>query len=98
MRWVAIFDDNAGLESIRKEHSATHFDYLNAHRDKIIIAGGLRQAPGEWPFGGLWVLEVNSKDEAERLIEHDPYFQLGLRKGYRLLVWGKAPCYGTVRL
>jgi len=36
--------------------------------------------------------------EAVRLIEQDPYFQLGRRKGYRLLVWGKAPCYGTVSL
>ena len=98
MRWVAIFDDNEGLESVRREHSASHFDYLSANRGKIVIAGGLRPAPGDWYCGGLWVLEVDSRDEAVRLIEQDPYFQLGLRKGYRLLVWGKAPCYSTVVL
>lgn len=47
MRWVAIFDDNDGLESIRKDHSAAHFAYLAANRDKIVIAGGLRLAPGD---------------------------------------------------
>lgn len=98
MRWVAIFDDNEQLEAIRKQHSSAHFEYLAANRDKIVLAGGLRPAPGEWYCGGLWILEVDSRGEAVQLIEHDPYFTLGLRKGYRLLVWGKAPCYDTVTL
>jgi len=98
MRWVAIFDDNEELEAIRKEHSAAHFAYLAANGDKIAIAGGLRAGPGEWYCGGLWVLEIDSKDEGVRLVENDPYFRLGLRRGYRLLVWGKAPCYGAVTL
>ena len=98
MRWVAPFDGNEDLDSIRKEHSAAHFAYLGSNRDRILIAGGLRSAPGEWYRGGPWVLEVGSRDEAVRLIEQDPCFRLGLRKGYRLLVWGKAPCYSTVTL
>lgn len=48
--------------------------------------------------GGLWVMDVETREEAVRLIEGDPCFTLGLRKGYRLAVWGKAPCYGEVRL
>lgn len=98
MRWVAIFDDNDGCESVRKEHSGAHFDYLAANRKKIVIAGGVRPAPGQWYCGGLWVMEVDSREEAVSLIEDDPYHRLGLRKSYRLLVWGKAPCYETVTL
>lgn len=98
MRWVAIFEDHEGRDAIRKEHSAAHVDYLAAHRAQIVIAGGLRPAPGEWYCGGLWVLEVETRDDVVRLIEGDPYYRLGLRKGYRLLVWGKAPCYDTVNL
>ncbi len=98
MRWVAIFDDNEGLDSIRKEHGAAHFDYLALNRDQIVIAGGLRPAPGEWYCGGLWVMEVDARSDAVRLVEGDPYFRLGLRKSYRLPVWGKAPCYGAVTL
>ncbi len=52
MRWVAIFDDHTGLDAIRKQHSAAHFDYLAANRDRIVIAGGLRPATGEWYCGG----------------------------------------------
>lgn len=44
------------------------------------------------------MLEVDSKSEAVSLVEGDPYFLLGLRKSYRLLVWGRAPCYWDVHL
>lgn len=98
MRWVAIFDDNEGFDWVRKEHSSEHFDYLAANRDKIVLAGGLRPAPEERHSGGLWVMEFASRDEAVKLAEGDPYFRLGLRKSYRLHVWGKAPCYETVQL
>lgn len=99
-RWVAIFDDQPREQAawIRERHDADHFAYLAANADKIRIGGGLRPAPGEWFTGGLWVMEAESREEAVRLVEDDPYFKLGLRKSYRLHVWGKAPGYGDVVL
>ncbi len=44
------------------------------------------------------VMEVDTRERAASLCEDDPYFKLGLRKGYRLCIWGKAPCYGAVVL
>ena len=58
----------------------------------------MRPEPGGKFCGGLWVLEVESRAEAARLCEDDPYFRLGLRTGYRLYAWGKAPVYGDVIL
>jgi uncharacterized protein YciI len=98
LRWVAIFEDHAGREWIRKEHSQAHFDYLASQSHKIRLAGGLRELPNALYCGGLWIMEVDSRDEAVRLVEADPCFTLGLRKSYRLLVWGKAPGYGMVSL
>jgi uncharacterized protein len=89
-RWVAIFEDKPETDWIRKDHSKEHFAYLAEHSDKILIGGGLRPNPGEWFCGGLWVLEVASREEAVALCEDDPYFRLGLRRSYRLCVWGKA--------
>lgn len=99
-RWVAIFEDNAEDQAgwVRREHAADHFTYLEHHRDKILIGGGLRPGPDEWYCGGMWVMEVASREEAALLCEEDPYFKLGLRKSYRLFVWGKAPTYATVEL
>jgi hypothetical protein len=44
------------------------------------------------------VLEVVDRAEAAMLCEQHPYFRLGLRAGYRLYTWGKAPSYGVVTL
>lgn len=99
-RWVAIFEDQPREigDPIRKNHGQAHFDYLAEHSDRILIGGGLRPNPGEWYCGGLWVIEAGKREEAVALIENDPYFKLGLRKGYRLMVWGKAPNYSHVTL
>ena len=100
-RWAAIFEDDTANDpggEIRKTQAQAHFAYLAAHRDRILIGGGLRTAPDEWYCGGLWVLEVASREEAVALCEDDPFFRHGLRKSYRLYLWGKAPCYQTVEL
>jgi len=88
-RWVVIFEDTEGMLDVRRRREADHFAYLDAHKDKILIAGGLRSAPGEPFVGGLWVLEVADRAEAVRLIETDPYY-LAEHRNYRLLAWGKA--------
>jgi uncharacterized protein YciI len=99
-RRVAIFEDKPEAEagSIRRRHAGEHFAYLAANRDKILIGGGLRPAPGEWYCGGLWIIEVETRAQAVALCEGDPFFKRGLRQDYRLYVWGKAPCYQTVEL
>ena len=88
-RWVAIFEDTEIMPQVRSQFEAEHFAYLDAHADNILLAGGLRPAPGEPFVGGLWVLEVADRDEAIRLILLDQYHRRGWRQ-YRLLAWGKA--------
>lgn len=89
MRWVAIFDDKPGMLAVRQEREPLHLAYLLAHETEILIAGGLREAPGSGFVGGLWVLEVASRERAVALVENDPYFVPACRS-YRLLTWGKA--------
>ena len=99
-RWVAIFEDQPREigEPVRKQFAQAHFDYLEKHGDRILIGGGLRPDPNEWYCGGLWVLDVATREEAAALVEADPFFAEGLRKSYELFVWGKAPFYGPVTL
>jgi uncharacterized protein YciI len=89
MRWVAIFDDQPSMLAVRREREPLHLAYLRAHEGEILIAGGLREAPGGGFVGGLWVLEVESRERAVALVENDPYFVPACRS-YRLLTWGKA--------
>jgi uncharacterized protein len=89
MRWIALFEDTADMLQVRRQHEAAHLAYLVAFEREVLIAGGLRDTPNEPFVGGLWVLEVSSRDRAIQLVERDPYFIHGGRR-YRLHVWGKA--------
>ena len=72
MRWVAIFEDTPAMLAVRAEREPLHLEYLSRHRTEIVLAGGCRPAPGEAFVGGLWVLEVPSRERAVELIEADP--------------------------
>lgn len=88
-RWIVFFDDEPGMMDIRREREPLHLAYLERYAEEIPMAGGLRETPGEAFVGGLWVLEVESRERAVELIENDPYYVPALRH-YRLLTWGKA--------
>lgn len=88
-RWVAIFSDTPAMLDIRNERQDLHFEYLRRNASEIRIAGGCRKTPVGDFVGGLWVLEVASRERAVELIEQDPYFVPNCRT-YKLLTWGKA--------
>ena len=89
-RWVAVFEDDPSALAVREEFTAHHLSYLDANRDAILLPGGLRPAPGHGLEGALWVIEAEGRETAAALCENDPFFRHGLRKSYRLYVWGKA--------
>jgi uncharacterized protein YciI len=89
MRWIAFFTDTPSMLDIRKERQDLHLDYLRRNASEIRIAGGCWEAPGGDFVGGLWVLEVDSRERAVELIENDPYY-VANHRAYQLLVWGKA--------
>ena len=89
MRYVAIFNDLPEMLAILKAQAEQHIAYLKEHREEILISGGLREDPEGDFVGGMWILEVESRERAVSLIENDPYFVPACR-AYRLLVWGKA--------
>ena len=88
MRFVVIFEDQPGMLDIRRERGDQHLQYLAQHANEIRVAGGLKES-NESPFvGGLWIMDVASRDRALELIESDPYYSPEHR-GFRLLVWNK---------
>jgi hypothetical protein len=88
MRWIALFTDTPDMLAIRQQRGDLHLAYLRAYTDEILIAGGCREAPGEPFVGGLWVMEVASRERAVELVEQDPYW-VPAHRSVRLLTWGK---------
>lgn len=84
MLFVARFTDKPDIAEKRAELLQAHFDWLAANDDKVLLAGAMRNDAGEG-LGGLWVIEADSKAEAEQVYQNDPFFANGLRA--KVEVW-----------
>lgn len=89
IRFAVVFDDTPAMAGVRRRLEPAHLDYLRAHAGEIKLGGGLREDAGGPYVGGLWIVEVESRERAVALIEADPY-QRAEPRPYRLLLWGKA--------
>ena len=74
--------DHANVLSTRLENYDAHRDYLNATETDIVLAGPVTADDSSTPIGSVMIVSVNSKEEAERFNQGDPF--------YRLNVWNKA--------
>jgi uncharacterized protein YciI len=88
-QWICIFDDSPGMLAIRTERRARHHAFLSENAATILNAGALCPGETEPPTGALWVLDVEHREDAVRLIERDPYYEPQHRR-YRLFRWKPA--------
>ena len=89
------FEDHPARADRRVELLPQHFDYLALNSHQIRLAGGIREDDDHPWVGGVWIISAKDRVTAARLCEDDPFYSGGLRAGYRLLQWGRAPCYGS---
>ena len=88
--FVALIYDDRARRRVRKEHMGAHLDYLEREKDRILVAGTLRDEPGDSPKGALWIIDASDKEEAESVCKGDPFFTGGLRKSVNVQHWSKA--------
>ena len=69
--------DAPGSAEPRAAHRDAHFAHIGNIVDKIAVAGPLKDANGV-NIGSLVVLKVASHDEAEAVLQSDPYFAAGV--------------------
>lgn len=73
-----------------------HWQYQLSLGDTILCAGSLRSDDDQTPIGGLLVLDVDSREEAERLFFADPAYQTGLRANVVIRRWNLAIFGGRI--
>ena len=89
MRWVVIFKDTPEMLDVRarKDLRDAHVAYAEAHPE-LLIGGGLKEDDGQPFCGALWVVELATKDDVERLVAEDPFYFPEYRR-YEIFTWGK---------
>ena len=90
MLFVIRFTDKIDTCDIRVRYLDEHLAWLDQNKEKVLIGGSLRAAPGEPPVGGLWIVEAMDKKEIEALVQGDPFWTAGLRQNIEILHWSKA--------
>ena len=98
MRFLAMFEDIADGSAIRAVHTEAHQAFLRQHKGKLRLAGAVQEIVGGPAVGGVWVFDVETRDEADAIVRQDPFFINGLRASYKLLAWGTAPGFEDVTL
>jgi hypothetical protein len=90
MLYAVRFHDRPDRLATRERFLAAHIAWLAERRDRVLVAGSLRTAPGTPPVGGLWILEADSRAEVEAIYATDPFWTEGLRERVEIHVWSKA--------
>ncbi len=81
MAWLIVSNDNEHGPKIRADQAVmdAHWKYELANRDKILVAGSLREDDGITKTGSVLLLNVNTREEAEAFFADDPATKAGMR-------------------
>jgi len=85
-----IYTDHPERLAERSQHMPAHLAFLGAHPGRVIASGALRDSEDGVPTGGIWILNAESKAEAESFYKDDPIWQAGLRKSVSVSHWAMA--------
>ena len=82
--------DKAGSLDLRKANRAKHLVYLDQIKDRLLACGAKLNDDGSDAGGGLYVVDVDTRADAEALIQADPFFEVGLFERVEIRRWRKA--------
>jgi hypothetical protein len=90
MLFIVQFEDKPGVTELRLRLLEDHFAFLDRRKDKVLVAGSLREIPSDRPLGGLWIVEAEDEPEVRDIFKDDPFWVNGLRAAVRINKWVKA--------
>jgi uncharacterized protein len=90
MLFIAQFEDKAGVGELRQKLLQDHFAFLDRVKEKVLVAGSMREIPTDKPVGGLWIIEAESEEEVRDIFKDDPFWVNGIRASVRINRWVKA--------
>jgi uncharacterized protein YciI len=86
MPYMVTADDKPGTADLRFRVRPSHIAYLG----KLIAAGAKMEDDGVTATGSLYVIDTDSREEAERFVADDPFMKEGVFAGFVATRWRKA--------
>src|SRR5262245_7207122 len=100
MLWAISCVDKPNTAPIRDKVLQPHRDYLGSQKKILVLAGATQNDDGTQAIGSLFVVNVNSRAEAKKFSDGDPFTKEGvfasititrMRKGQ----WNPDACEGA---
>lgn len=87
--FIQTFDKENSHE-LRAVTRQDHLDYLEGNSKPILACGAkLNEADGQ-ATGGVYIVDVETREEAEEFIDNDPFSRVGLFDKVQIESWRKA--------
>lgn len=78
MLWTISCIDKPNTAAIRDKHLQTHRAYLQSQKNLLVLAGATQNDDGTQAIGSLFVVNANSRAEAKKFSDGDPFTQNGV--------------------
>ena len=81
MLWAISCVDKPDTTAIRDSVLQPHRDYLGSQKGILVLAGATQNDEGTAAIGSLFIVNVNSRAEAKKFSDGDPFTQKGVFAG-----------------
>ncbi|AWV19968.1 putative cytosolic protein (plasmid) [Roseomonas mucosa] len=82
--------DKPDYMPIRMQHRPAHLEFLKENASLLLSCGAKLNDDGADLGGGLYIVALESREEAQRFIENDPFYKVGLFERVAITRWRKA--------
>jgi len=78
MLWAIYCVDKPDSAALRTEHHARHSAYLKEKDAAIFFTGPLQSDDASQNIGSLWIVEANSRSEAQAFVDGEAFYRAGV--------------------
>ena len=82
--------DKPNHQHVRQANRPTHLDFLEANKQLLLACGAKLNDDGSDGGGGIYIVDVETREAAQAFIEADPFHQADLFAEVKIVRWRKA--------
>ncbi len=91
MLWVINLIDKPNTKEIRAKHQQEHSVYMAKVDPQCFSTGPIQSDDGSENIGSLWIISANSRAEAQKFADNEPFFRAGVFQSYTINRWRRSP-------
>jgi len=82
--------DKPGQQAVRQANRPAHLVFLAEKKALLLASGAKLNDDGSDAGGGIYIVDLPTREAAQRFIDADPFTQAGLFAEVRITRWRKA--------